>query len=168
MSRRSGRAGGAAVGWRSAAPGGPVDPASGPARATRIATALVAALALALGGCGQPSADLFAVTRSGDGPNDDVTLVVNDGGTVTCDGGAPRQLGGERLLEARELGRELTEAAELQLQLPPGAGATLSYRVQSESGTVTFSDASRDRPPALNRLMAFVSGVAEDVCGLDR
>lgn len=127
-----------------------------------------AAATLVLSGCGQASPDLFAVTRSGEGPNDDVTLVVNDGGTVRCDGGSPRQLGGERLLVARQLGRDLAEAAELQLELPPGPRPTLFYRVQSEAGTVSFSDASRDRPPVLNRLMGFVSEVAEDVCGVER
>ncbi len=131
------------------------------------AAALVTA-ALAFGGCGQASPDLFAVTRSGEGPNDDVTLVVNDGGTVRCDGGSPRQLGGERLLAARELSRELATAAELQLELPPGPRPTLSYRVESEAGTVSFSDASPNRPATLNRLMGFVSDVAEDVCGIRR
>ena len=134
----------------------------------RAAAAALSAAALSIAGCGQPSPDLFAVTRSGEGPNDDVTLVVNDGGTVRCDGGSPRQLGGKRLLRARELSRELAAAAELQLQLPPGTRPTLFYRVQSEAGTVSFSDASRDRPAALNRLMAFVSDVAEDVCGIER
>ena len=130
--------------------------------------AALAVAALALVGCGQASPDLFAVTRAGAGPDDDVTLVVNDGGTVSCDGGAARQLGGQRLLEARELSRELAGAAELQLELPPGPHATLTYRVQSEAGTVSFSDTSRDRPAVLNRLMAFVSDVAEDVCGIER
>ena len=143
---------------------------SRPAGATALVRAalVTAMLVLVLNGCGQPSPDLFAVTRSGEGPNDDVTLVVNDGGTVRCDGGSPRQLGGERLLAARELSRELATAAELQLQLPPGARPTLSYRVRTEAGTVSFSDASPKRPPALNRLMGFVSDVAEGVCGIQR
>jgi hypothetical protein len=136
---------------------------------TRRRRALLAAtVALAFHGCGQAAPDLFAVTRSGEQSNDDVTLVVNDGGTVRCDGGAPRQLGGDRLLRARELSRELTAAAELQLQLPPGRRPTLFYRVETEAGSVSFSDASSDRPAALNRLMGFVSDVAEDVCGIER
>ena len=126
------------------------------------------AAALALSGCGQASPDLFAVTRSGDNPIDDLTMVVSDGGTVSCDGGSPRQLGADRLLRARELSRELATAAELQLQLPPGRNPTLFYRVESEAGTVYFSDASRDRPAALDRLVGFVSDVAENVCGIER
>ncbi|CAA9496292.1 MAG: hypothetical protein AVDCRST_MAG65-2329 [uncultured Solirubrobacteraceae bacterium] len=129
---------------------------------------LAATLAVVLAACGQASPDLFAVTRSGDGPADDVTLVVNDGGTVTCNGGSPRQLGGDRLLAARELTRELAAAAELQLELPPGPDPMLFYRVESEAGTVSFSDASRNRPAALDRLVGFVSDVAENVCGIER
>ena len=137
-------------------------------RTRTLAAGALSALAVALAGCGQASPDLFAVTRSGDGPADDVTLVVNDGGTVRCDGGSPRQLGGDRLLTARELSRELAAAAELQLELPSGTGSTLAYRVESEAGTVSFTDASPNRPAALNRLMAFTSDVAEDVCGIER
>ena len=129
---------------------------------------LSATVAVVLAACGQASPDLFAVTRSGEGPADDLTLVVNDGGTVTCNGGSPRQLGGDRLLRARELTRDLAAAAELQHELPPGPRATLFYRVESEAGRVSFSDASRNRPPALDRLAGFVSDVAENVCGIER
>ena len=126
------------------------------------------AVAAALAGCGQPSPDLFVVTRSGDGPSDDITLVVNDGGTVRCNGGAPRRLDGDRLLGARELSRELATAAELGLELPPREDALLRYRARLEAGTVSFSDTSPDRPQSLNRLMGFVDDVAENVCGVER
>lgn len=129
---------------------------------------LVAALALVLAGCGQPAPDLFEVRRSGDDPGANVTLVVSDGGSVTCNGGSPRTLGGDRLLTARELTRELTEAATLGLQLPPGRDAILSYRVRLEAGTVSFSDTSRHRPASFNRLAGFVADVAENVCGIER
>lgn len=134
-------------------------------RPGRVVAVLAAA---ALAGCGQPSPDLFVVTRSGDGPNDDITLVVNDGGTVRCNGGAPRRLEGDRLLRARELSRELARAAELGLELPPREDALLSYRARLEAGTVTFSDTSPNRPQSLNRLMGFVADVSEKICGVER
>ena len=130
-----------------------------------IAAGVLAGL---LAGCGQPSPDLFEVTRSGEGPNDDITLVVNDGGTVRCDGGAPRRLDGDRLLRARELSRELATAAELNLELPPREDALLNYRARLEAGTVSFSDTSPNRPASLNRLMGFVADVSEQVCGVER
>jgi hypothetical protein len=128
----------------------------------------VAALAvLLLTGCGTASPDLFEVRRSGDDPNADLTLVVNDGGRVTCDG-AEHPLDADRLLTARELARELEQPAELGIELPPGPGAVLSYRVRLEAGTVSFSDTSRGSPQVFQRVAGFTKDVAERVCGIFR
>ena len=122
---------------------------------------------LAFAGCGTPSPDLFEVRRSGSDPNANVTVVVNDGGHVTCNG-TRHPLAADRLLRAREVERELRPQAELNLELPPGPGAQLSYRVRTESGTVAFSDTSRGNPPSFLRLAAFTKDVTERVCGLER
>ena len=136
-----------------------------PARAAR--RVLLAGLAVgALSGCGQPPADLFEVTRTGEGPGADVTLVVSDGGTVSCNGAEPVALG-KRLLTARELSRDLAEAATLGLELPPGRDPVLSYRVRLEAGEVAFSDTSAQKPASFDRLAAFVSDVSEHVCGIE-
>ena len=79
----------------------------------RIAAAAVVLLA----GCGTPSPDLFEVRRSGDDRAANVTMVVNDGGNVTCNG-REHPLDADRLLRARELSRALAEPAELGLELP--------------------------------------------------
>jgi len=128
---------------------------------------LVPALAGVVG-CGQPSPDLFAVERTGEGRGSDVSLVVSDAGTVTCNGGESRALEAEQVLTARELSRELTEAATLSLELPPGRNPTLSYRVRLEAGIVSFTDASRNRPASFDRLVGFTADVAENVCGIER
>ena len=129
----------------------------------------VAALALAtlVIGCGTAPPDLFEVRRSGDDRNANLTMVVNDGGQVTCNG-EDHPLDGDRLLRAREIERELEEPAQLGLELPPGPGANLSYRVRLEAGTVEFSDTSRGNPLAFDRLAAFTKDVAERVCGIVR
>jgi hypothetical protein len=132
-----------------------------------VRRAAAAALALALAGCGAPSADLFEVRRSGPDPKANLTMVVSDGGSVTCNGHS-HDLGAERLLEARELARSLNEQAELQIHLAPGPGTDLSYRVRLEAGSVSFSDRSRGMPQAFYRLAFFTKRVAEDVCGIDR
>ena len=129
--------------------------------------AVAVALALAAAGCGAESADLFAVRRSGPDPNANLTLVVSDGGSVTCNG-RRHDLGADRLLEARELARDLGKQAELQLHLPREPGTDLSYRVRLEAGTVSFSDRSRAMPQDFYRLAFFTKRVAEDVCGIDR
>jgi hypothetical protein len=132
----------------------------------RGAVAVLLATA-ALAGCGAESPDLFEVRRSGADRPANLTLVVSDGGTVTCNG-TRHTLDADRLLRARELERELSEQAELGLELPAGPGAVLSYRVRMEAGTIAFSDTSRGSPRSFLALAAFTKDVAEDVCGIDR
>jgi hypothetical protein len=123
--------------------------------------------AAALGGCGTASPDLFEVRRSGPDRPANVTMVVSDGGNVTCDG-ERHPLDADRLLRARELSRSLAEPAELGIDLPPGPGADLSYRVRMEAGTVAFSDTSKNPPQSFYALAAFTKDVTERVCGIVR
>ncbi len=126
---------------------------------------LVAALALA--GCGTESPDLFEVRRSGEDKPANVTMLISDGGSVTCNG-KRHPLDADRLLRARELARNLAEQAELSLDLPPGPGSNLSYRVRLEQGTVAFSDTSPGSPRSFQQLAAFTKDVTERVCGIIR
>jgi hypothetical protein len=143
--------------------------AARPTTTVRTAAAAAAAVAavVALAGCGAPSADLFEVRRSGADRAANVTMVVSDGGTVTCNG-ERHALDAPRLLRARELERALSEQAELGLELPPGPGTNLSYRVRLEAGTVAFSDTSRRSPQSFYQLAAFTKDVAERVCDIVR
>jgi hypothetical protein len=129
-----------------------------------VAVALAAAL---LAGCGSPAPDLFVVDRSGPDPAANLTMVVSDGGSVTCNG-KEHELDADRLLRARQLARDLAKQAELRLELPPGPGANLSYKVRLEAGTVAFSDTSRGNPKAFFQLAAFTKDVSERVCGIVR
>jgi hypothetical protein len=123
--------------------------------------------ALVFAGCGSPPADLFSVERSGADPNANVEVVVSDGGSVTCDG-EEHELDAERLLTARQLVRDLAPQAELGIELPPGPGTNLSYRVSMESGTIAFSDRSPGVPRTFQRVAAFTTDVTERVCGIER
>jgi hypothetical protein len=124
-------------------------------------------LALLLAGCGSPPADLFSVERSGADPNANVEVVVSDGGSVTCDG-EEHELDAARLLTARQLVRDLAPQAELGIELPPGQGTNLSYRVSMQEGTVAFSDRSPGVPRTFQRVAAFTTDVTERVCGIER
>jgi hypothetical protein len=128
---------------------------------------LAGLVAVVLAGCGTASPDLFEVRRTGEDRAANLTLVVSDGGTVTCNG-SEHALDADRLLRARELARELEEPAELGIELPRGPAAVLSYRVRLEAGTVAFSDTSRGNPPVFQRVAAFTHDVAERVCGMVR
>ena len=129
--------------------------------------ALAAALAAVLAGCGSPPADLFEVERTGADRNANVDVVVNDGGSVTCNG-KEHPLENDLLLRARQILRDIQPQAELHLELPPGPQAQLSYKARMEAGTVSFSDTSRGNPKPFLALAAFTKDVAEDVCGLER
>ena len=126
-----------------------------------------AALAAVLAGCGSRPPDLMVVERSGADPNANVKLLVNDGGSVTCNG-KEHELDADRLLTARQLVRDLEKQAELHIELPPGPGTQLSYRVTMEAGTIAFSDRSEGVPSTFQRLAAFSKDVIEDVCGIER
>jgi hypothetical protein len=127
---------------------------------------LVAAVAL-LAGCGSPPPDLFLVRRTGPDPAAKLTMLVSDGGSVTCNG-KQHPLDSDRLLRARQLARDLAKPAELHLELPRGPNSNLSYRVRLEAGTVSFSDTSRGNPQAFYQLAAFTKDVSERVCGIVR
>jgi len=134
-----------------------------------VRRALAGLLAVgALAGCGSPSADLFEVVRSGQDRNANVTILVSDDGTVRCNKKQPVQMGAERLLNARQLARDLEKQAALGLELPREKGSILSYSVRLEPGTVTFSDRSRGLPKSFSRVMAFTSDVAKNVCKITR
>jgi hypothetical protein len=127
----------------------------------------VVALVLVLAGCGSRPPDLFVVDRSGADRNANVELLVSDGGSVKCNG-HEHALDAERLMTARQLLRELAPQAELGIELPPGPGTQLSYRVRMETGTIAFSDRSQGVPATFQRLAAFTKDVTERVCGIER
>lgn len=77
-------------------------------------------------------------------------------------------MGDDRLLDARELVRDLEDETKRGGTLPPGPQSVLSYRVQTQDGTVAFSDTSPRATADLRRLAAFTRVVAREVCGLAR
>jgi len=132
-----------------------------------VKLAALGLVALIAAGCGSPSADLFLVNRSGSDRNANLTLLVSDDGTVTCNG-KKHEIPNDKLLDARKLTRALSPQAQLHLVLPPRPGAVLSYKVRMEAGTVTFSDTSRPLPTEFAELELFTKSIAEHVCGISR
>ena len=127
---------------------------------------LLVALVL-VGGCGGPAGDLFEVQRSGSDKAANVTLVVSDDGYVTCDG-AKKELPPDLLLRARQLTRDMSVQAELNLTLPAGPGTVLSYKARMAAGSIAFSDTSRPLPQSFTELTVYTKDVAEQVCGITR
>jgi hypothetical protein len=143
----------------------PTAPARGSARAATLAAVV---LVLVLAGCGADYPDLMVIRRTGALPDANVTLLINDGGTVRCDRGEVLQMPPRPLLDAREIARELAEEASDELVLPRPPGAQLRFRMETQDGTVTFSDADAASRPLLGRLVLLTRTIAQDVCGLAR
>jgi hypothetical protein len=131
-----------------------------------IAAGALLLLCLLLGGCGGgiASPDLFIVQRSGNVAGASLTLVVNDGGTVRCDGGPPLPISDSQLVLARGIQEELKEAASKHLSLPPRPGSVLSYYLRDEEGHLQFSDNSAGQSRIMHELQAFVLEVGRGVC----
>ena len=135
----------------------------------RLALALVP-IVLLLAGCasGTPSADLFAVQRTGKVPDGRLNLIVSDGGGITCDGRPGSEMTSAQLLTARDIARDLSPPSKRGLRLKPAGDSILQYRVHSADGTLSFADNSAGKPHVLDRLVLFVRQVAQQHCGLQR
>ena len=86
----------------------------------------------------------------GEDRNANVDVVVNDGGSVSCNG-KEHPLDADLLLRARQILRDLEPQAELHLELPPGPRSQLRYTARMEAGTVSFADTSRGNPKLVPR-----------------
>lgn len=149
-------------------------------RLVPAAAAVVAALLL--GACGTESADLFVVERTGTIPGARLTLRVQDGGEVTCNGRSAGMMSSDQLIDAREIVRELGGGAvdrqndktsdsgplDRDLVLPPARNSILRYTLRAEEGTVAFSDTSRGQPPSFYKAAKLVRDLAKGVCKLPR
>jgi hypothetical protein len=143
-------------------------------RRAGIAAALTAALvatlpaALVLCGCGESVTlpDLFLVKRVGGAPRRTLTVLVNEGGAVRCDGGPVRQLSDAQLIEARGVTEELQSPSVKHLSLAPRPRSVFSYYVRDAEGTVRFADNSARAPAAFHHLALLVLEVQQQVCHL--
>lgn len=139
-----------------------------------VLAALTAALASA--GCqGATPADLWLVERSGTIPGAKLTLRMTDDGHVFCNEGERHEVTSEQLITAREIRGELdgrkdddVGLAEKHINLKPGSITSLSFKVRSEKGSVSFSDTSANQPKAFYRLAQLTREVAQQSCGLAR
>ena len=130
---------------------------------------LAAALALAGGlatgcGLGVQSPDLFLLTRTGQGRT--LTLLVNDGGTIKCNGGGSKPLPDPLLLRARDLATSLDKDAKARLRVPATRVSVFSYSVKLQDGTITFPDTAASRRSELAQAELFTVQAAQQACGL--
>ena len=67
-------------------------------------------------------------------------LLVNDAGTIRCNGAKPRPLSDPLLLRARDLAGALGGDAKEQLKIAPRANSVYRYTIRLQDGTISFPD----------------------------
>jgi hypothetical protein len=131
----------------------------------RIRPAIACLTVLLLAGCGLNvrSPDLFLLTRTGAGAR--LRLLVNDGGTIRCNGGAARTLPDSLLLDARQLAGDLDKDVQNKLR-PAGRAGVYTFSVRLQDGTLTFPDTAASQHSELARAELFALQAAQGPCGL--
>ncbi|MGH2892424.1 MAG: hypothetical protein ACRDPM_04035 [Solirubrobacteraceae bacterium] len=127
--------------------------------------ALAAAVAMLVAGCFDVrSADLFLLTRTGQGAT--LTLLVNDGGTVRCDGAKAKPISNAHLIAARDLSDNLSTDAQDKLTIPKTPGSVYYFRIRLEQGTISFPDRASATRKVLARAELLATQIAQQDCGL--
>lgn len=137
-----------------------------PLLARTLLRVLAAVACCAAAGCGfdVASPDLFLLHRAGQGKP--LTLLVNDGGTIRCNGGKAKSLPDPLLLDARDLAADLNKDARKKMHIAPSRNSAFFYTVTLQDGTVTFSDTAARTHPELARAELFAVQAAQGPCGL--
>ena len=118
-----------------------------------------------MSGCGLQvaSPDLFALTRTGPGPK--LSMVINDAGTISCNGEPAKPLADPLLLQARSLADTLAADAQNNLRLARSEQSVFAYTIKLQQGTVVFSDISAHGHSELTQAEAFALAAASGACG---
>ena len=130
----------------------------------RLALAVLLLLT-ALAACGveiqQP--DLFLLKRVGEGKT--LTMLVNDSGTISCNGEKSRMLPDPLLLQARDLAGTLDKDAQTKLNLPVPANSVFLYSIRLQDGTISFPDTAASKHTELAQAELFATQAAAQACG---
>jgi hypothetical protein len=109
------------------------------------------------------SPDLFLLTRTGNGQT--LTLLVNSGGTIRCNGGPAKPLADKLLIVARGLATTLGSDATKKLNYPRTANSVYMYSVRLQQGTVTFPDTAGRRRSEFAQTELFALQADQEACG---
>ena len=135
------------------------------AGAARAGAALAVAVAMLVAGCFDvQSADLFLLTRTGQGGK--LTLLVNDGGTIRCNGAKAKAISNNGLITARDLAENLVTDAQNHLTIPKAPGSVYYYTIKLEQGTVSFPDRAATTRKVLAQAELFATQAAQQDCRL--
>jgi hypothetical protein len=126
----------------------------------------IAFAATLLAGCGLnvEAPDLFLLARTGHAGK--LTLLVNDSGTIRCNGGRTRTLAEPLLLRARDLALALDGDAKHSLRIASPPNSVSRYLIRLQDGTISFPDTAAARRSELAQAELFAVQAAQQACGL--
>jgi len=129
------------------------------------AAAIASTAALAAAACGGTAGDLIALEVSGGFEGDRVRLTVTQDGRGRCDDGALMPIPSERLIEAREVERELEGlAGEGESFEGQGSPDRRSYVARTQSGSISWTEGVPGLPPVLPRTALLAQQLRDDLC----
>ena len=121
-------------------------------------------LAVALAGCGGSSGDLLSIQVKGGPAHRDQTIVVQDNGQSTCNGGTSQDIGSEALIDAREIEREVGDDAKRAAIYESTSRDATSYAVRTKDGAVRWDDRAGELPPVLSKAQLFALQQGRKLC----
>lgn len=111
----------------------------------------VACLAAGASGCGGGAGDLLALEVSGGFDGQSVRLTVTGDGRGRCGDGPLKVLPSERVIDAREVERELGGLAERGASYDEPGPDRRQFVARTKAGTVRWTEGAAGLPPALPR-----------------
>ena len=109
---------------------------------------LGAATALLVTGCGGEAGDLMSIEFQGGPAGTHHTVVVTGDGRGSCDRGKEELLPSERVIDAREIAKEVSDLARQAADYPAKRGAT-RYTLKTTDGDVRWSEGTPGLPSVL-------------------
>lgn len=104
--------------------------------------------ALALAGCGGEAGDLMSIGLEGGPTGVHHTVVVTGDGRGSCGRGKEVLLPSERVIDAREIAKEVSDLARKAADFPVKPGAT-RYTLRTTDGDVRWSEGTPGLPSVL-------------------
>jgi len=129
----------------------------------RPAAAALAACAL-LAGCGGEAGDLMAIEVSGGAAGAKRTIVVTGDGRGSCNGGERENVESDRLVEARDVERDIEDLTDAGRTFPERPGRR-RYVVRTDDGVVRWSEGTPGLPDVLPRTALLTLQLERELCG---
>jgi hypothetical protein len=120
-------------------------------------------LAMLVAGCGGNPGDLLAISVSGGFAPAKHTIVVSADGRASCDRGRLKDLPADRVIDARELEKDVADLAKHAATFPPSPDAR-EYTLRTKAGTVRWGEGARGLPSELARAQLLELQLQRIVC----